>query len=87
LSFRVRQIWEGSLSARGSLLCASYDEEQHQLSWREDLERKQKAQSLDGSYLLKSSRDDLSAEDIWRTYILLSRVEAAFRAIKSPLYE
>src|SRR5208283_4062484 len=43
--------------------------------------------SLDASYLLKSSRDDLSAEEIWRTYILLSRVEAAFRAMKSPLCE
>ena len=46
---------------------------------------KGKAESLDGSYLLKSSRDDLSAEDIWRTYSLLTRVEAAFRAMKSPL--
>jgi transposase len=65
----------------------AYDEQQRQLSSREDLERKQRAQSLDGSYLLKSSRDDLSAEDIWRTYILLSRVESAFRAMKSPLCE
>jgi hypothetical protein len=36
---------------------------------------------------LKSGRNDLGAEDIWRTYILLSRVEAAFRAMKSPLCE
>jgi transposase len=65
----------------------AYDEQQCQFSCLEDLQRKQKAESLDGSYLLKSSRDDLSAEEIWRTYILLSRVEAAFRAIKSPLRE
>jgi transposase len=65
----------------------AYDEQQCQLSCLEDLERKQKAESLDGSYLLKSSRNDLSAEDIWRTYILLTRVEAAFRAMKSPLCE
>jgi transposase len=64
-----------------------YDEQQSQLTWREDLQRKQKAESLDGSYLLKSSRNDLSAEEIWRTYILLSRVEAAFHAMKSPLCE
>jgi transposase len=63
----------------------AYDEQQGQLSCREDLQRKQKAESLDGSYLLKSSRNNLSAEDIWRTYILLTRVEAAFRAMKSPL--
>ena len=65
----------------------AYDEPQSELSFSEDVERKQKAESLDGSYLLKSSRSDLSAEDIWRTYVLLSRVEAAFRAMKSPLCE
>jgi transposase len=65
----------------------AYDEQQPELSCTEDLERKQKAQSLDGSYLLKSSRNHLSAEDIWRTYLLLTRVEAAFRAMKSPLSE
>src|SRR5689334_22596346 len=45
----------------------AYDEQQGQLSCLEDLQRKQKAESLDGSYLLKSSRNDLGAEDIWRT--------------------
>jgi transposase len=65
----------------------AYDEQQGQLSCVEDLQRKQKAESLDGSYLLKSSRNNLDAENIWRTYILLSRVEAAFRAMKSPLCE
>jgi transposase len=65
----------------------AYHEQQSELSFSEDVERKQKAESLDGSYLLKSSRSDLSAEDIWRTYVLLSRVEAAFRAMKSPLCE
>ena len=64
-----------------------YEGQKSGLSWTEDLQRKQKAESLDGSYLLKSSRHDLSAQEIWRTYILLSRVEAAFRAMKSPLCE
>jgi len=63
----------------------AYDEQKSELCWREYQQRKQKA--LDGSYLLKSSRNDLSAEDIWRNYILLTRVEAAFRTIKSPLCE
>ena len=44
----------------------AYDEQQGQLCCLEDLQRKQKAESLDGSYLLKSSRNDPSAEDIWR---------------------
>jgi hypothetical protein len=29
----------------------------------------------------------LADDDIWRLYILLTRVEAAFRALKSPLME
>jgi hypothetical protein len=65
----------------------AYDRQQSELSCTEDLEHKQRAESLDGSYLRKSSRNDLSAEDIWLTYVLLSRVEAAFRAMKSPLCE
>jgi hypothetical protein len=39
------------------------------------------------SRAFKSSRNDLSAENIWRTYIVVTRVEAAFRAMKSPLCE
>ena len=62
-----------------------YDEQKAEFSWREQEQRKQRAEALDGSYLLKSSRGDLSVEDIWRTYILLTRVESAFRAMKSPL--
>jgi len=37
--------------------------------------------------LIERLQDPLSAEDIWRTYVLLSRVEAPFRTMKSPLYE
>ena len=47
----------------------------------------QVAEKLDGGYVLKSDRQDLTGEEIWRTYILLTRVEAAFRAMKSPLAE
>jgi len=35
----------------------------------------------------KSDRQDLTGDEIWRTYMLLTRVEAAFRAMKSPLME
>jgi hypothetical protein len=40
--------------------------------------------SLDHSYLVKSSRADLSVENIWRTYVLPNRVASAFRAMGSP---
>ena len=57
------------------------------LSWREDSVKKAVAMKLDGSYVLKTDRQDLTAEEIWRTYILLTRVEDAFRDMKTPLME
>ncbi len=57
------------------------------VTWAEHAEKKAVATRLDGGYLLKTDRTDLTDEEIWRTYILLTRVEAAFRAMKSPLCE
>src|SRR2546429_6167109 len=57
------------------------------ISWNELADKKATAKKLDGSYVLKTDRQDLTAEEIWRTYILLTRVEDAFRDIKSPLME
>jgi transposase len=45
------------------------------------------AAQLDGCYLIKTDRDDLSAEDYWRLYALLTRAEDAFRDMKTPLAE
>lgn len=64
-----------------------HDSDAKSLSWKEDAEKKARAKKLDGGYLLKTDRQDLSADEIWRTYILLTRVESAFRAMKSPLME
>jgi transposase len=57
------------------------------VSWTEQAEQKTAARALDGTYLLKTDRQDLADEEIWHLYILLTRVEAAFRALKSPLME
>lgn len=64
-----------------------YDAEQKRVSWQDDAEKKAIAAKLDGSYVLKTDRQDLTADEIWRTYILLTRVESAFRSMKSPLME
>ena len=64
-----------------------YDPEQAQLLWQEDSPSKARAEQLDGAYLLKTDRQDLKAEEIWRIYTLLTRVESAFRTLKSPLLE
>jgi transposase len=46
-----------------------------------------KAEQLDGCYLIKTDRKDLSGDELWRIYILLTRAENAFRDMKSPLAE
>jgi transposase len=65
----------------------AYDSANKNLSWKEIVDKKAIAKKLDGSYVLKTDRQDLTADEIWRTYILLTRVEDAFRDMKSPLME
>lgn len=48
---------------------------------------REKAKMLDGAYLLRTDRDDLSAKEAWLLYMTLTRAENAFRAMKSPLAE
>lgn len=64
-----------------------YDSEHQKLSFHEEIEKKGIAKKLDGSYVLKTDRQDITAKEIWCTYILLTRVEDAFRDMKSPLME
>jgi len=45
----------------------------------------QDERDLQGVYLLRTTDSALSADDIWRTYMLLTRVEAAFRNLKTDL--
>ena len=65
----------------------TYDAQAHAVRWQEDTDRTERVRRLDGSYMLKTDRTDWTGEDIWRTYMLLTRVESAFRAMKSPLAE
>ncbi len=62
-----------------------YDEEYKQFSYEVDKQRRTKAEQLDGSYLLKTDRKDLSAEEAWRIYMFLTHAENAFRSMKTPL--
>ncbi len=64
-----------------------YDEEKKTFSYFLEEGKRTAAEKLDGSYLLKTDREDLSAEEAWRIYTLLTRAEAAFRTLKSPLAE
>jgi transposase len=64
-----------------------YDASQRSFLVTEAADKKKRAQQLDGTYLLKTDRKDLSDEEVWKTYIMLTRVESAFRSMKSPLME
>jgi len=64
-----------------------YDAEAKAFRYSLDKDKLSGAEKLDGSYLLKTDRGDLSAEEAWRVYVLLTRAEAAFRTLKSPLGE
>jgi transposase len=64
-----------------------YDREANTFRYSLDEEKRARAEKLDGSYLLKTDREDLSADEAWRIYILLTQAEAAFRTLKSPLRE
>ena len=65
----------------------TYDAATQAVAWAPHADKKVKAERLDGGYLLKTDRQDLGDEEIWRLYILLTRVEDAFRDMKSPLME
>ena len=63
----------------------TYDPESKTFAYPVNAEKLRKAEELDGSYLLRSDREDLDADEAWRTYMLLTRAENAFRDLKSPL--
>jgi transposase len=62
-----------------------------QLPVQENATALQDERDLQGVYLLRTTDTALSTDDIWRTYMLLTRVEAAFRNLKTdrsirPIY-
>jgi transposase len=65
----------------------SYDPQSATFAAQFNADKYAKAEQLDGCYLLKTNRNDLSGEELWRIYILLTRAENAFRDMKSPLAE
>jgi transposase len=64
-----------------------YDPATGKLSHEPNAEKKAKAELLDGGYLLRTDRMDLTAHEAWLMYMTLTRAESAFRSIKTPLAE
>ncbi len=65
----------------------SYDLTTGKLGHEPNADKKTKAELLDGGYLLRTDRTDLSAREAWLMYMTLTRAENAFRMIKTPLAE
>ncbi len=55
------------------------------VTWRYDHPRLRAALGRDGAYLLLSDQTDWTAEQLWATYMQLTRAEEAFRSMKSHL--
>ena len=50
--------------------------------WKKRLEDQSK---LDGCYILRTDHMDMTDFEIWKTYVMLTRVESAFRCLKASL--
>lgn len=55
------------------------------IHWQYDRHKLRAALARDGAYLLLSDQTEWTAEQLWTTYIQLTRAEEAFRAMKSHL--
>ena len=65
----------------------TYDSTTGKLKHEPNADKKTKAELLDGGYLLRTDRTDLSAREAWLMYMTLTRAENAFRMMKTPLAE
>lgn len=55
------------------------------IRWKRKDPRYDQATRGEGTYVLRTNRCDLTDEQIWQTYIMLGRIEMAFRDMKSHL--
>ncbi|MCP4143496.1 MAG: hypothetical protein GY755_24950, partial [Chloroflexi bacterium] len=58
---------------------------QAKFKWWTSDEQQEKQRLMDGNYLLKTNRKDLATDEIWKMYVMLTRIENAFRDLKSYL--
>jgi len=59
--------------------------ERQELNWERDEEKLLLARKMDGIYLLRTNRIDIEEEEIFRAYLLLSRIENTFKDLKGPI--
>ena len=61
------------------------EEGQAEVRWAKKDAAQQLAEELDGTYLLRTDRTDLTEAELWKLYVLLARIERSFRYLKSNL--
>ncbi len=61
------------------------EEGRAEVRWARKDAQRQLAEELDGTYLLRTDRTDLTEADLWKLYVLLARIERSFRYLKSNL--
>ena len=55
------------------------------IRWRRKEDRYDEQMKSEGTYILRTNRSDLTDQQIWQTYIMLGRIETAFKDMKSHL--
>jgi transposase len=81
----------GRIQASHPQVCDLYEmtikdsEEGARLVWRQKPEQQQWLEAREGAYLLRTNLTAGSAADLWKKYMQLTEVEAAFRTLKSEL--
>ena len=56
-----------------------------EVTWARKDAAQQLAEELDGTYLLRTDRTELAEAEVWKLYVLLTRIERSFRYLKSNL--
>ena len=74
---RVQRFYQVELKDPGNLRAG--------LAWQRKDEARTQDEQLLGCYVLRTDRSELSAEQLWEIYVLLSRAEDGFAALKGDL--
>jgi hypothetical protein len=82
---RLRERWPGASKFAEVEVPRDDQGNATRVTWRYDRAKLRVALGRDGAYLLLSDQADWTAEQLWATYIQLTRAEEAFRAMKSHL--
>jgi len=82
---RIRQKYAGIANYYEIDIILSSDQKSAKsITWTKQEKGKQRP-ILAGCYVLETNREDISAKDIWNDYMTITRVEGAFRDLKSEL--